>query len=245
MQPSVLDLNLATRPFRNNTLLWIGYALGVVAVLALTVWNVHTYTSSTRAISGLRAEMANFDQEVSDLRQRHDVARRGIRNHDIGFLRTQASRANDVIQMKAFSWTRLFNGLEEVMPYEVRMQSVQPIFRVGQRSRYRATEEDPLRNGIPVNVEGVAKNLEGFLEFERNLFDHPRFDRVEPERTDLLPNQEWAFKIRFNYFPEGRADGDLADADTEVAEVEVPASDEDAVEATDDDVEPPAAAEDS
>lgn len=247
MQPAILDLNLASRPFRNNTVLWIGYALGVIAVLSLTAWNVHTYTASTRSISELRTEMANFDLEVRDLHQRRDIARRGIRDHDIGFLRTQASRANDVIQMKAFSWTRLFNGLEEVMPYEVRMQSVQPIFRVGQRSRYRATEEDPLQNGIPVNVEGVAKNLDGFLQFERNLFDHPRFDRVEPERTDLLPNQEWAFKIRFNYYPEGIAEVVESADDTEVAEVEVPAPDAEVSgpASVDDGGEPSAPAEDS
>lgn len=239
MHPPILDINLATRPYRNNTVLWIGYALGVAAVLALTVWNLHTYTTSRGASNALRAEMASFDREVGDLHRRRDQARRGIRNHDIGFLRTQASRANDVIQMKAFSWTRLFNGLEDVMPYEVRMQSVQPIFRVGRRTRDR-NASDPVNDGIPVNVSGVAKTLDGFLEFERNLFAHPQFDRVEPERTDLLPSQEWAFKIRFNYYPEGRADDE-----TELAEVDVPEVEEPAVDPGEDRTDPVAAAEDS
>ena len=41
MQP--IDLNLSSRPFRNNSLLWLGFALGFVLVVAASYWNYTTY----------------------------------------------------------------------------------------------------------------------------------------------------------------------------------------------------------
>jgi len=38
-----LDLNLATRPFHNNTLHWLGYGLGAVLVIVMTFFNVDAY----------------------------------------------------------------------------------------------------------------------------------------------------------------------------------------------------------
>jgi hypothetical protein len=40
-----------------------------------------------------------------------------------------ADKANEVIGWKSFSWTRLFNLLEEVLPHEVQMVSIRPVFR--------------------------------------------------------------------------------------------------------------------
>jgi len=91
---------------------------------------------------------------------------------NLGDLSTQAAKANAVIDAKAFSWTRLFNQLEGVMPYDVRMVSVRPQFAFGRRGR-RQSEGVP-EGAVPVAVEGVARNMRALWDFERNLFDGER-----------------------------------------------------------------------
>jgi len=199
--PPVLDINLASRPFRNNTLLWTGFALGLLAVLTLSVWNVRTYIGARETVNRLLAEQADYESRTSDLRGRDQKARTGIAQMDVRRLRGAVERANGFIALKAFSWTRLFDRLETVLPYEVRMQSIRPIFRIQE-------PQDDLESAdlsVPVIVEGTAQSLVAFLEFESNLLASEAFDRVEPERHDLDPaTREIVFALRFHYYPQGR-----------------------------------------
>jgi Tfp pilus assembly protein PilN len=207
MIPS-LDLNLATRPFRNNTLPWTGLVLGVLLLGAMTYWNVTTYLGYSERHREMSAELGTYDDQMDDLRNREIRADQGRRAHDVASLRIQADKANDVIGLKAFSWTRLFNRMEQVLPYEVRMSSIRPMFRLGSRRSETASEEI---DGIPIVVEGVAKTYEAFLDFERQLLDDPHFDRVEPEsNVEKEESKEQIFKIRFFYYPEAASEAEPA-----------------------------------
>jgi hypothetical protein len=193
-----LDLNLATRPFRNNVVPWVGLLLGVVLVGSLTYWNVSRFVEYGGMLGDLRQTLQTYDQQMDDLDSRDIRARQGIKTHDIGVLEVQSEKANDVIQLKAFSWTRLFNQLESVMPLEVRMQSVHPMFRFGDRTRTRVELEG---EGVPVTVEGVARTRPALWEFQGNLLKDPHFDRIEPEWDLPSDKKEIIFKLRFRYYP--------------------------------------------
>jgi len=210
----VLDLNLATRPFRNNSLLWAGFGAGILVLLALIAWNVQTYRASVESLEELRSEMEGYDARVQDLRARNEGAKQGIAAHDIDLLAVQAGKANDVIELKAFSWTELFNRLEGVLPYNVRMQRIRPIFRIGRDER-RGESLSSEERAIPVVVEGRSQDLLAFLDFESALLASPYFDRVEPERHDRLDN-ELEFALRFMYYP-NRREVESADGDADAA----------------------------
>ncbi len=202
-----LDLNLASRPFRNNTLLWVGYSLAVLLLLAFSWWNVATWVSNSSRLEELRSRVNNYDRSMTDFALRSQKARREAGRFDLERLRNSAEKANDVIAWKAFSWTRLFNLLEEIQPYRVKMLSVRPTFYATER---RSSRDDLPEGAIPVNVQGVAETLETLLEFERELINDPHFSRVEPEAQGLLDaaNKEIKFDLGFFYFPEPRDEGD-------------------------------------
>jgi hypothetical protein len=42
-----LELNLASRPFKNNTLPWVGLSLALALLVGVTVWNVRSYQRHT------------------------------------------------------------------------------------------------------------------------------------------------------------------------------------------------------
>ncbi len=193
-----LDLNLASRPMRNNTLLWVAHAALAIGILGGTTWNVTAYVRHERDLDVLNAERNSFESRMSDLQRRENSARRGIGRYDLNDLNLRADKAGDVIERKALSWTRLFNRMEEVLPYEVRMATIRPVFSFGRQGQ---KEREKVGGGIPVSVEGSAKTLQAFLEFERALIQDAHFDQIEPHRFNRGDGTEVVFEMRFLYFP--------------------------------------------
>lgn len=231
-----LDLNLASRPFRNNTLLWLAYTLATVLIGAFAFLNVQSYHKHAQWLVDLRQQVSTIDNQLAELERRDRAARLEIERFDMKSLTLQAQKANDVIQWKAFSWTELFNLLEQIQPDGVRMTSVHPVFRgesdpsreqtVNSRARAAARESQL----VPVAVEGLAKDLHAFVDLERALQNHPHFARVEPESIARTENSgETAFQLRFHYDPRGGQARPAAAPDAEqqgeaaTAEAEPPA----------------------
>jgi len=213
-----LDLNLATRPFRNNTLLWVGYSLAVVLLGAFTVWNALTYQQYRTRLRELRADIDSFNVQEQQLEVRERRAQSGIEKYDLVQLGIQADKANEVIEWKAFSWTRLFNRMTEIMPYDVKMTAIRPIFHASRRNR--GDELDVQGAGaVLVSVEGVGKDFEAFFSLQNALLESRYFGRVEPGKLRRTENKrELIFELRFLYY-EDVTDVPPADALEAVEEV--------------------------
>lgn len=198
-----LELNLATRPFRNNTPLWIGFSLAAAGAIAFTFWNATTYLDQRARIAELTGQVSTAGSEMQDLTSRENRARMQIRDLDVENLNVQSKRANQFLMRRGLSWTRLFNLLEEVQPPEIKMTGIRPIFS---REARGAPREGGIPDGVvPISVEGVAKSLDSFLELERQLLQDPHFGQVEPQRLDRVRNsEEFVFDLRFLYDPEGQ-----------------------------------------
>ena len=216
-----LELNLASRPFKNNTLLWAGVSLATLLLLWLSVANVRSQRRHVGLLAELEDQVGTIDARYEDLSRRADVARREIGGYDLELLEIKAAKANEVIQWKVFSWTRLFNQLEQVQPWDVQMASIHPTFRP--QARGRSSREVGTSIGVPVSVEGSAKNLKAFLDLERALIQSPFFSRVEPDRTVRdEQTRETVFGLRFIYSPDLPEEPPPA---PDVAEAEVVAED--------------------
>lgn len=195
-----LDLNLATRPFKNNTLLWIGLGLAVAGLAIVTTLNIRTYREHEVLLGSLRAEVDQIDDEFDALEARSVDAEEKIESFDIEGLAIRAEKANEVIRWKAFSWTRLFNLLQDVQPNDVQMASIRPVFRLEGLDRDARLADKT--ESVPVSVEGLAKDLRSFLELERALIRDPHFSRIDPERYDIDDKSgETFFSLRFLYDP--------------------------------------------
>jgi hypothetical protein len=212
-----LDLNLASRPFKNDTLPWSAFALALTALVSMTVWNVQAYVGNASKRAEIEAKKADLTREMQELERRDREAQSRIDDFDLPLLAARAAKANEVIRWKSFSWTLLFNRLKEVQPWDVQMTTIRPVFEVTSAESRRAGEEEEAGgedfDRVPVSVEGVAKTLQDFLEFERRLIDDPHFERVEPESTARDDNTgETVFRLRFLYDPRITADEGEAQA---------------------------------
>jgi hypothetical protein len=218
-----LDLNLATRPFKNNTLLWTGYVSSCVLLVAFSVWNVLTWRESVNGLERLRNQVSNVEVKMSDLDRREARALRAIDSFDLKALEIQAAKANEVIEWKAFSWTRLFNLMEEVQPHNVRMISIRPLFRAGGRADQLGFNDKSTTETVPVAVEGLAKEFGHVRELQDALHNDPHFGRVMPQRMQRTERGEIIFQLTFLYHPYVQVESD--EDVTEQLSAEAPAAD--------------------
>jgi type IV pilus assembly protein PilN len=121
-----LNINLATNPYQDARRFWMiwGSTLAIAGILtlALLVITVTGWMNARRdrqRIAELKAQIAQRDNE---------------RARAQAFLNLPANRStrdrsqflNDLIVRKAFSWTRVFEELERVMPARLHVVSIHP-----------------------------------------------------------------------------------------------------------------------
>ena len=203
-----LELNLASRPFRNNVPIWTAHAVLLAVVAGFSAWNVHTYFRAAGRLDDVEATMGSTERHMQDLEGREQAATTAARAFDLKTMTIQAEKANDILLRRGLSWTRLFNILEKIVPYEVRMTAIRPVYGT-RESASRGPRAATFEGTVPVDVEGTAQSLEAFLELERALIVDPHFADVEPIRSESQPGvNEVKFQLRFLYDPDGRLGGE-------------------------------------
>src|ERR1035438_8559891 len=121
-----LDINLATRPYEDAREFWVRWGLGVgllgVLTLVLLGWAVQGWTKAGRDrhdIAQLQEQIAERDRERAKEQAFLDLAANRS-------TRDQSQFLNGLIQRKAFSWTRVFEDLERVVPSNLHVVSLRP-----------------------------------------------------------------------------------------------------------------------
>jgi type IV pilus assembly protein PilN len=121
-----LDINLATRPYEDAREFWARWGVGVGLLALLTVallgWTVNDWSKAGKDrqdIARLQAQIAERDNErAQDQAVLDQPANRSTRD--------QSQFLNGLIQRKSFSWTSVFEDLEQVMPPNLHVVSLRP-----------------------------------------------------------------------------------------------------------------------
>jgi len=123
-----LSINLATHRYEDPREFWTrwGSALAVLAVFSLLLigWTVHSWIDAgrdRRNIAELEEHIARRDSERAEAQAFLDMAANRS-------TRDQSQFLNELIRRKAFSWTRVFEDLEQVMPANLHVVSLRPEF---------------------------------------------------------------------------------------------------------------------
>jgi Tfp pilus assembly protein PilN len=121
-----LDINLATRRYEDAREFWSRWGIGVgvlgVLTLALLILTVHGWVKAGRD----RQTIRQLQQQIAE-RDRERAQAQAFLELDINrSTRDQSQFLNGLIQRKAFSWTRVFEDLERVMPSSLHVISLKP-----------------------------------------------------------------------------------------------------------------------
>jgi type IV pilus assembly protein PilN len=121
-----LDINLASQPYEDARQFWMHWggavgAAGVLTLLLLTL-TVTGWINARRdrdAMAEKRALIADRDRIRTD-------AEEFLNRPENRSTRDQSQFLNELIERKAFSWTRVLENLEKVMPPRVHLVSINP-----------------------------------------------------------------------------------------------------------------------
>jgi Tfp pilus assembly protein PilN len=168
----MLRTNLSTRPFYNERVVHLLAALAAVIVVAITLMNVVKVVELSRRNTELSTRAARDRAEAQRLTTEAAGVRKGIDEAELKVVAAAAREANALIDQRTFSWTALFNHLEDTLPPDVMLVSVRP----------------SLQNGVSrVSLVVLGRKTEDVDEFMEKLEATGVFEHVLPrnqERTD-------------------------------------------------------------
>jgi len=121
-----LDINLATHPYEDAREFWARWGLGVgllgVVTLVLITLAVHGWVKAGRDRQSIR----HLQQQIEEKDRERTQAQAFLELEINRSTRDQSQFLNGLIQRKAFSWTRVFEDLERVMPASLHVVSLKP-----------------------------------------------------------------------------------------------------------------------
>lgn len=166
------DFNFSRTPFDNERLPQVVFTLAAAIVLGVTL--VHGFFLARYLVR----EQEALDIKVTELRDELETTDTAIARTEATLARQQTALGNEqtafltrIYRHKSFSWTGLFNELEEITPAAVRITSIAPF------------EED---DEIAVTMTLVGRNLVNVLEMVSALESSRFFATVFPlDEVDL------------------------------------------------------------
>lgn len=208
----IIRNNLASKPTKNYSLFFIGCAFVAALALAFTAFNVLHLTSSYARSRDLERLIIEQQKKISDLKLLDGKLRTQIRELKTSEFVKKTEFINNAVEKRVFSWTKLFDQFEKVLPNNVKMVSVSPIIVEG---------------GIRINMTVAGRGLDDIVNLITVLENHPAFTdvffRSERQETDGLLYAT----ISLQYLPDKATGMDVEQKPAEGASVVEPASDED------------------
>lgn len=121
-----IDINLATRPYEDSRQFWTYWGTGIALLaLATALLGFMAVTGYMRAgrdrqqIAKLQSQIDAYDREKTEA----EAVLNQPQNRE---LRDESQFLNQLFERKSFSWTRVFEDLEQVMPAHLHVISIHP-----------------------------------------------------------------------------------------------------------------------
>jgi type IV pilus assembly protein PilN len=121
-----LDINLATRPYEDAREFWARWGVGVGLLAALTLLLLSFAARGWTNAGRDRHNIAQLEQQIAELNQERNGDQAVLDMPVNRSTRDQSQFLNGLIQRKAFSWTRVFEDLERVIPPNLHVVSLRP-----------------------------------------------------------------------------------------------------------------------
>jgi Tfp pilus assembly protein PilN len=191
-------LNLASRPFRNEKLPALLFALAAVALLVLTVQHALTLARLRRGRgTPLELEVARLEAQAARLRSEASTLR--VPDPDAKAI-PRWTLIKELVDRRALRWTELLSVFERTLPPSVRLISLAPEVRGG---------------AVNLDLMLVARSDGNGLEVLRLLEERPEFDQVYPLSAETRDDGQQVHYAMAYHPPPAPAAGDPAEEPVE------------------------------
>jgi type IV pilus assembly protein PilN len=179
-----VDINLATRPYEDAGPLWLRWG-GALAVLGLfTLILLYSVLAGWAAARKDRSLIALREQQIAARDQERAKAEAILNLPENRSTRDRSQFLNDLFRRKAFSWTKVFEDLERVMPARLHLVSIHP-----------AMTPD---NELEIKLVVAGESQERALELVRKMESSQRFQQTQIQQWSTQPGQTPGDNVQFD-----------------------------------------------
>lgn len=187
-----VDINLASHPYEDAGPLWLRWGGALAAVAVLTLILLYSALSGWAAARNDRSLIEQREQQIAARDQQKIKAEETLNLPANRGTRDRAQFLNDLFLRKAFSWTKLFEDLEQVMPPRLHVVSIHP--------------ERTSDNLLEIKLVVAGESRDRALELVRKMESSQRFQQTQIEQesngTGQTPGDNVQFDITAMYVPD-------------------------------------------
>jgi len=189
-----LNINLATQPYEDARRFWFRWGGALIALGILTVGLLYFTLLGWLGASKDRALIRQYQQQIAARDKEKADAQALMNLPKNASTRDRSQFLNDLFYRKAFSWTLVFEDLEQVMPPRVHVVSIHP--------------ELASNNELAIKLVVAGDSRERALELVRKMEASKHFQQTEIQQestesgTGSNPGDTVKFDISALYVPE-------------------------------------------
>lgn len=170
-----VDVNLASRPYEDARRFWLkwGVALAalVICTLVLLFYTVSGFLQAREDNSLIRQR----EEQIAERDRERAQAEALLNRPENRTVRDRSQFLNDLFQRKAFSWTLVFEDLEQVMPARLHVVSIRP--------------EMGNDNELEIKLIVAGDSRDRALELVRRMEVSQRFQQTQIQQETALTGQ--------------------------------------------------------
>jgi len=170
-----IDINLASHPYEDSRELWRywggGLALLAIVTVVLLFLAINGFVQAGRdrqQIAKLESQIENYDKDQTQA----EAVLNQPQNRE---LREESHFLNQLFERKSFSWTRVFQDLEQVMPAHLHVLSIHPDTMTG--------------NNVEIKVVVGGESQEQALDLVRKMENSQHFKQTRINSVKLATEQ--------------------------------------------------------
>jgi type IV pilus assembly protein PilN len=186
-----LDINLASQPYEDARQFWMRWGTALAAVAILTLALLSITISGWFAARRDHARIAELKAGIAQRDLKRQQAEQFLNLPENRSTRDQSQFLNELIERKSFSWTRVLEDLEKVMPARVHLVSIHP-----------ELDDD---NQLKLKMSIAGDSRDRALELAHRMEDSRRFAGTYIESESFSPSttgDPFKFNIVATYVPE-------------------------------------------
>ncbi|MBV9574596.1 MAG: hypothetical protein JOY93_11125 [Acidobacteriales bacterium] len=187
-----VEINLASRVYEDAGRFWLRWGSAVAALGILTL--VLAYFAVAGWLTARKdRDLIRQSQQQIQLRDQERARAEVLLNlPQNSSTRDRSQFLNDLFQRKAFSWTRVFEDLERVMPPRLHVVSIHP--------------EMAANNQLAIKLVVAGDTRERAQELVRKMEESPRFHETAIDQEMEAPSTTTGDRVMFDisalYVPE-------------------------------------------
>jgi len=185
-----VDINLATQPYQDARQFWLRWGSVMALLVAATVLLFWVTASGWRSARQDRRLMRQYEQQIA-MRDKERADAEALMNlPQNSSTRDRSQFLNDLFYRKAFSWTGVFEDLEQVMPPGLHVVSITP--------------ETAPNGDLSIKLTVAGESRDRALDLVRKMEGSQRFQQtqIEEEATEVgaaAPGDNVKFQISALY----------------------------------------------